>query len=267
MPNLLYVGGKIVVIQPFGLIDLRTVKIDEFQVSEGFQPTHAIFVVKSGSFEIDFGSGFQRAFANDIVILPNYVRFKRQITDPVECFYIRFKLNEDCPYSPAIPYGKIDFADKGRILSDINLLNKISDMDFIYAMYYRTHILEDILYQVILEHGDVSSENIICDKTVSCAVEFIKENLSSKIKLCDICKAAGCAVSTLNTKFNGALGMSPVNYLINLRLEHSAYLLRTTSHTVEAVAEKSGFENVYYFSASFKKKYGVSPSKYRNIYI
>ena len=50
--------------------------------------------------------------------------------------------------------------------------------------------------------------------------------------------------------------MSPVKYVTALRLDHAKELLITGQYSVGEVAELCGFENVYYFSAVFKKTPG-----------
>lgn len=58
-------------------------------------------------------------------------------------------------------------------------------------------------------------------------------------------------------------GMSPNDYIRKIRMEKAAELLISTNMTAAEVDYKVGFEDQYYFSKSFKKYYGVPPSKYR----
>lgn len=253
--------------QPFILIDSKITIRDEFQMNEGYQPTNAIFVLKKGSFEIDINGVTSLINAGDVVILPDYVRFKRRILSHTEFFYIKFRLNDKCPFKPVIPYGKMDIKDKTRIYSDLELYERIPDSDPKYALYFKTHIMEDILYQVLLEQSLSAQEASISDRVTAAAAEFISKSYDRRITLADICAAAGCNSTTLNTKFNSAFGMPPIGYLISLRLKRAEDLLLGSSYTLEFIAEKCGFSSVYYFSTSFKKKYGVSPSAYRRMYI
>ena len=63
--------------------------------------------------------------------------------------------------------------------------------------------------------------------------------------------------------FKKETGMSFISYLTNVRLEHAVELLNTTADKSYMIAEKVGYTEPNYFSYVFKKKYGVSPSKYR----
>ena len=59
------------------------------------------------------------------------------------------------------------------------------------------------------------------------------------------------------------MGISYVNFLTNLRLQKAVELLKTTDEKTYIIAEMVGYADQNYFSYVFKKKYGVSPSKYR----
>ena len=58
--------------------------------------------------------------------------------------------------------------------------------------------------------------------------------------------------------------MSFVQYLNDYRLEVAAKLLTTTSDDIINIAINTGFDNLSYFNRCFKKKYGITPGKYRN---
>ncbi|MDK2829384.1 MAG: hypothetical protein PWP67_2204 [Clostridium butyricum] len=65
--------------------------------------------------------------------------------------------------------------------------------------------------------------------------------------------------------FKEKTGESPINYLINLRLEKAKDLLLSTESPVKVIAQAVGYTDAYYFSKLFKKYYGYSPCKFRAI--
>jgi AraC-like DNA-binding protein len=67
----------------------------------------------------------------------------------------------------------------------------------------------------------------------------------------------------LRKTFKNVTGVSPGQYLLNLKIEKTAQMLRETSLTMAEVAQTAGFESEFYFSRLFKKKLGVSPTAYR----
>lgn len=64
-------------------------------------------------------------------------------------------------------------------------------------------------------------------------------------------------------QFSRAYGISPINFLLNLRISHSKQLLSTTDYSITQIAESSGFSSQNYFSQIFRKSTGISPRAYR----
>lgn len=63
--------------------------------------------------------------------------------------------------------------------------------------------------------------------------------------------------------FTKQMGISPINYLINKRIEESKNLLTTTNYSVRDISTIVGFSNSSYFSQMFKKITGYSPREYK----
>ena len=59
------------------------------------------------------------------------------------------------------------------------------------------------------------------------------------------------------------MGQSFVMYLTNVRMEAALELLNNTQDKTYVIAEKVGYAEPNYFSCVFRKKYGMSPTKYR----
>lgn len=68
----------------------------------------------------------------------------------------------------------------------------------------------------------------------------------------------------LSRKFKKETGSTPAEYIRRKRLERAALLLRTTKEDVQNIGDRLLFGSHSYFSDSFKKQYGVSPSEFRN---
>jgi len=63
--------------------------------------------------------------------------------------------------------------------------------------------------------------------------------------------------------FKTETGTTPISYLMKLRLEHAAELLRERDYSVRELAENSGFDNEAYFMRCFKKNFGMTIKEYR----
>jgi transcriptional regulator GlxA family with amidase domain len=68
---------------------------------------------------------------------------------------------------------------------------------------------------------------------------------------------------TFKRRFKAATGYAPVEYVQALRIEEAKQWLESTSEATETIANKVGYEDPAYFRKLFKRKTGVTPSRYR----
>lgn len=108
--------------------------------------------------------------------------------------------------------------------------------------------------------GKLSREDSLLDKTGSYLAAHYRENL----RIEGVARRLGVSVRKLQRKFEGA-GYSFRSLLHGVRLEAARYFLMNTNLSVEDVAEEVGLAEPSYFSAIFKKRYGVTPLKYRSL--
>jgi AraC-like DNA-binding protein len=92
---------------------------------------------------------------------------------------------------------------------------------------------------------------------------YLQLNLSSNLSLEQMAKRANLSTSRFRTLFKEEFGISPHQYLLQLRLNHAIYLLEQTSNSIENIAEYSGFSDIHHFSKAFKNTMGHSPNQYR----
>ncbi len=79
-----------------------------------------------------------------------------------------------------------------------------------------------------------------------------------------LARDVGLSRTNLYAKLRNMLGISPAEFMRNVRLKAAAQLLSDTSLSVSEVASRVGFATARNFSASFKKTFGVLPSEYRD---
>ena len=77
--------------------------------------------------------------------------------------------------------------------------------------------------------------------------------------------ASDVALSRTNLygKLRNMLGISPADFIRNVRLKRAAELLTTTKLSIAEISERVGFNSPRIFSSNFKKMFGVLPSNYR----
>ena len=96
------------------------------------------------------------------------------------------------------------------------------------------------------------------------AKQYIEQHYAdATLSVDDLCHHLNVSATYFSTMFKKAVGMSFVSYLTQVRLEHAVELLNNTEDKSYMIAEKVGYTEPNYFSYVFKKKYGISPSRYR----
>jgi len=238
-------------------------------VTDGCQPTHALFYLKKGSFDIEIDGTGETVRSGDCLILPDYLHFRRNVTEPIEFVYIKFTDNLRCPYSLSIPYGKVTLDDKKRFSYNITIIEQLLDCDDALSINYLEHLLQDILFQISFSQESIDPRSELPtprNELVASAMEYIKERINGKILIEDVCRAIGSNSSTLNFSFRREFDMSVGQYIMNERMKKAKRLLIGTTYSIAEIAKRCGFDNIYYFSNAFKKTYEVSPTEYRSNY-
>lgn len=105
------------------------------------------------------------------------------------------------------------------------------------------------------------------DEYVMQAISFIKRNYYRPIHINEIADELGITRNHLYTLFKRVMGHSPQEYLISFRLNHAKALLANTDYSIATIANSCGYEDPTVFSRSFKKKYHISPSQYRERFV
>ena len=124
---------------------------------------------------------------------------------------------------------------------------------------YLSNIIEDVCLEI-----KTAGEGSLRTNMIE-AIQYINEHYQDpSISLEQVADLFYISTSYFSRMFNDICDMTFPEYVNDLRLNHSANLLRTSKLNIKDVAAQSGFSNVSYFSAQFKKKYTVSPSVYRN---
>ncbi len=99
---------------------------------------------------------------------------------------------------------------------------------------------------------------------VSAAMHYVEQNYQNNFGLDDIEKHLGIKKEYFCTCFKKETGKRFVEYITEYRIRKARNLLESTSLKLNEIALRTGFSNSYYFSLTFKKITGSSPSDYRN---
>lgn len=112
------------------------------------------------------------------------------------------------------------------------------------------------LVGMLSEHGETKLDYV--DK----ALNYIHSDYANRITIQQIADSIGLNRKYFCSLFSKQVGISPSEYLINLRLNKAAELMTTYHQTPTTAALSVGYDDIYHFSKIFKKHFGVSPREY-----
>lgn len=133
-------------------------------------------------------------------------------------------------------------------LNDINSIQKLN-----------LAALEDFcdrIYQTRLPN-ECSKEIIIC-------MNFINNSTNTSIQVPDVADYIGKSTSYISKKFKDEVGESIGSYIMKKKLEDAKHLLSYSNKSLSEISNYLCFSSQSYFQNLFKKKYGITPAKFRN---
>lgn len=96
-------------------------------------------------------------------------------------------------------------------------------------------------------------------------MRYVEENISnSDANVGDMAAAAATSRSGLQRKLRQTMGVTPQDLMHEARIKRACQLLRQSDKNISEVAYACGFTDPKYFSRSFKKSTGLSPTDYKN---
>lgn len=149
--------------------------------------------------------------------------------------------------------------------SDICLFTKLIDSinsEEIKNDKYSSLIISNNIHNLILQYMRDSDSNYEIPEKIEYARNTVLGNPQFKWKLEDMAKLSGYSISRFSNLYTEYYGISPVNELINVRIDKSKYFLRLKSYSITEISEMCGFSSVHYFSKCFKSRCGTSPMSY-----
>jgi len=132
---------------------------------------------------------------------------------------------------------------------------------------YLNEILNNTCQMIFLKILSLSSIQITSDRlnaSFSTLKEYIDNHYLEDFLLKDVCEKFYINKYYISQLFKENLGITPISYVIEKRMEEAKRLLQTTNLPISTISDKVGYEDTYHFSRLFKKEVGVSPKTFRN---
>ena len=93
---------------------------------------------------------------------------------------------------------------------------------------------------------------------------YVEEHYAEKIQISELSEIIHVCDDRLIRLFKEVTGETPIEYIMNLRIEAAIKLLSTTDFSVADIADQTGFGSATYMTRVFKQKLSTTPGKYRH---
>lgn len=133
--------------------------------------------------------------------------------------------------------------------------------------YKCTSLLYELLYFLRCREHDGAISAPSDESKIKRAIDMIHSSYrKEQIEVSRLADACALSEAHFRKLFKRIHGTSPVQYIIDLKLDFASHLLQSGLYTVGEAAERSGFSDPKYFSRLFKSRFSLSPREYREHY-
>ena len=249
--------------------------------------TFEMVYIKSGGGQFEIGDQTVTVGSNDIVIIKPHQHHKLEVTSDGGCdfivLYFKFMNQSNLAMSEASiedfinfvsgrdsgAFIKLKVSQKNDIIILLNRILKEKASDQLGSELLDYLMLME-LFVLISRALKAEWENSIKNKSpkikelMHSAIQFVHNNFEREISITDIAKYVFLSPSYFTRAFKEDTGLSPMQYLLNIRIKRACELLEETDMKVGEIAHSVGFSNQQRFNDMFKKQINMTPMQYRN---
>ena len=101
-------------------------------------------------------------------------------------------------------------------------------------------------------------------KKLRAVLSYVEKHYTEKIQISELSEIIHVCDDRLIRLFKEVTGETPIEYIMNLRIEAAIKLLSTTELSIADIADQTGFGSATYMTRVFKQKLNTTPGKYRH---
>lgn len=228
-------------------------------------PPLLIVYVREGIFHFEYRNLIFDAEKGDVVLLdctePHYYHAR----DGLEFLYMHFdgSNSHDICQQILSQHGPLIRHENNILIGNLlyNMVNfyQSDGIETIFQSSMRIyHIFEYLLAPEKQQYEK--------DSPIENAIRYIRSNMAEDISLDDLANEANLSTYYFAHCFKEQTGYSPMEFVINTRLNHAKILLVRTSKSIAEIAYEVGYSSANSLINIFVKKEGMPPGQYRRIY-
>lgn len=132
--------------------------------------------------------------------------------------------------------------------------------------YALSNALALIAEHVVSMKTDLSPKHLRDNERVKTMLQFIMDNYGEAIDTAAIARSASVSESECLRCFRATIGTTPIRYLRAYRIEQAANRLASTQAPIANIAAACGFQDISYFTKTFREMKGSTPKEYHRLH-
>jgi len=231
---------------------------------ESYEPLLIVFV-REGKFHIEYRNYNFDAEKGDIVLLDCREPHYYHAYNGLEFLYMHF----DGSNAHEICQHILD--ESGPLIrQESNIL--IGNLLYNMVNFYENNGIETMfqssmrIYHIFEYLLSPPKKNVQNDTPLENVLHYIHSNMEKNLSLEELSEVANLSPYYFAHRFKQQTGFSPMEYVINTRLNHAKVLLVRTNKSVAEISYEVGYSSSGSLINIFVKRIGMSPSQYRKLY-
>lgn len=239
------------------LVKIYRAKKESYPMNNRGRSHHGLLFTLIGTEKFCFRDGAVNASPNTILFIPKGEKYRIELDDEesvVIC--IDIELSEDKELRP------MHFASEK--IADLRSLFYEADSTWKRNTLWRDAAIKALVYQIISALIAAQDSGSPSEKKLAPSLSYLREHYTeADFSIEILAKKSGMSRRYFEKLFFAEKGMTPRDYVIDLKMSLARELLLNEKLSVSDVAAELGYADVYHFSKIFKQKVGKAPGEYK----
>lgn len=250
-------------------------------------PFIRLYYIKQGRAVLHLPEGDMEATAGHMYLIPSYVPHSYECEPGFDFYYLFvFQWLErgvsvfqayDFPYQVRSNEAtQLLFENYCNLYPQLNLPSEDADkfdahpsyreyvqayMQMAHYERLQLHGLVEILFSYFVKHAKPRA--VMNDCRMAGLMKYVQEHMEEPLSTEELAQHACVTKCHLIRMFRSALGMTPLRYITQCKVQYAQTLLLRTDLSVRQVGEAVGFKDISYFIRLFRRQLGFTPQEYR----
>lgn len=237
----------------------------EYYIKRDFFPPLLLLYVCSGTLYLDLEKQHHQVTDGQILFFDCAQPHHYYAKDRLEFYFVHFdgpQAHALCRYINHACGIVIDGPNNEKVHREMESMVQLYESNEVESVFHsslRLYRLVELLDNPV--HSPRLRKN---DDSINRAIRYIRSNPEKKTTLHELAELSGLSDYYFSHLFKEMTGFSPVNYIINVRIDQAKTLLTNTNLSIAQIAQRVGYPNSSNLIVQFTRRVGCTPAEFRS---